>query len=73
MASLQTLAAVHAEHGHIQEIILQNFVPHQRYYGREPAEIADTAAAAYFPASRSFTAGGAARRRPRRTGITFPF
>jgi FO synthase len=24
---------VHAEHGHIQEVILQNFVPHQRYYG----------------------------------------
>ncbi len=32
---------VHAEHGHIQEVILQNFVPHQRYYGQEPAEIAD--------------------------------
>ena len=31
--SLEALAAVHAEHGHIQEVILQNFVPHQRYYG----------------------------------------
>ena len=30
-----------AEHGHIQEVILQNFVPHERYYGREPAQIAD--------------------------------
>ena len=28
---------LHARHGHIQEVILQNFVPHQRYYGREPA------------------------------------
>src|SRR6185437_12187681 len=46
--SLRALAAVHAEHGHIQEIILQNFVPHQRYYGREPAQIADAAARAYW-------------------------
>src|SRR6202163_3020914 len=29
MQSLQALADVHAEHGHIQEVILQNFVPHQ--------------------------------------------
>src|SRR5438270_3887107 len=46
--SLEALAAVHAEHGHVQEIILQNFVPHQRYYGREPAEIADAAAREYW-------------------------
>ena len=46
--SLQALAAVHAEHGHIQEVILQNFVPHQRYYGQEPAQIADTAAREYW-------------------------
>ena len=39
--SLEALAAVHAEYGHIQEVILQNFVPHQRYYGEEPAQIAD--------------------------------
>jgi FO synthase len=48
IASLEALAAVHAEYGHIQEVILQNFVPHQRYYGREPAEIADAAARAYW-------------------------
>ena len=48
MESLEALAAVHAEHGHIQEVILQNFVPHQRYYGEEPAEIADQAAAEYW-------------------------
>ena len=41
VASLEALAELHAEHGHIQEVILQNFVPHQRYYGQEPAQIAD--------------------------------
>ena len=46
--SLEALAAAHAEHGHIQEVILQNFVPHQRYYGREPAEIAGAAARQYW-------------------------
>jgi FO synthase len=46
--SLQALAELHREHGHIQEVILQNFVPHQRYYGEEPAEIADAAAREYW-------------------------
>jgi FO synthase len=46
--SLEALAAAHAEHGHIQEVILQNFVPHQRYYGQEPAQIADAAAREYW-------------------------
>jgi FO synthase len=41
--ALEALAAVHAEHGHLQEVILQNFVPHPRYYGAEPARIADAA------------------------------
>jgi FO synthase len=41
IASLEALAAAQADHGHIQEVILQNFVPHPRYHGREPAEIAD--------------------------------
>jgi FO synthase len=48
MASLAALAAVHAQHGHLQEVILQNFVPHHSYYGREPAEIADAAARDYW-------------------------
>ncbi len=48
VASLEALAEAHAEYGHIQEVILQNFVPHQRYYGREPAEIADAAAREYW-------------------------
>jgi len=38
--ALEALAAVHAEYGHLQEIILQNFVAHPRYHGRDPAEIA---------------------------------
>ncbi|HET9123943.1 MAG TPA: 5-amino-6-(D-ribitylamino)uracil--L-tyrosine 4-hydroxyphenyl transferase CofH [Solirubrobacteraceae bacterium] len=48
IASLEALAALHAEHGHLQEVILQNFVPHQSYYGREPGEIAEGAAAEYW-------------------------
>jgi FO synthase len=48
LASLEAIAAAHARHGHIQEVILQNFVPHQRYYGREPADIAGAAAAEYW-------------------------
>ncbi len=43
IASLEALAEVHARHGHLQEVILQNYVPHPRYYGREVAEIADEA------------------------------
>jgi FO synthase len=40
VASLEALAAVNERHGHIQEVILQNFVPHPRYYGAEVADIA---------------------------------
>ena len=43
VASLEALAELHAEYGHLQEVILQNFVPHPRYYGPEVAEIADEA------------------------------
>ena len=43
VAALETLAGVQTEYGHLQEVILQNFVPHPRYYGAEPAEIADEA------------------------------
>jgi FO synthase len=46
--ALEALADLHAEYGHIQEVILQNFVPHQSYYGREPAEIAGAAAREYW-------------------------
>ena len=44
--SLEALATVHQRHGHLQEVIIQNFVPHPRYYGAEVAEIADEAARA---------------------------
>jgi FO synthase len=44
VASLEALAELHNEYGHLQEVILQNFVPHPRYYGREVAEIADLSA-----------------------------
>jgi len=44
VAALEALAAVHTEHGHLQEVILQNFVPHASYHGREPAQIAGAAA-----------------------------
>ena len=48
VAALQALATVHQEYGHLQEVIIQNFVPHQSYYGQEPAEIATEAAADYW-------------------------
>ena len=40
VASLVAIADVHERHGHVQEVILQNFVPHPRYYGAEVADIA---------------------------------
>ena len=39
--SLEALAELHENYGHLQEVILQNFVPHPRYYGAEVADIAD--------------------------------
>ncbi|HLW96561.1 MAG TPA: 5-amino-6-(D-ribitylamino)uracil--L-tyrosine 4-hydroxyphenyl transferase CofH, partial [Solirubrobacteraceae bacterium] len=48
IAALEALAALHAEYGHIQELIIQNFVPHRRYYGEEPAEVATAAAEEYW-------------------------
>jgi len=48
VAALEALAAVHAEHGHLQEVILQNFVPHERDYRREPGEVATAAAERYW-------------------------
>ncbi|HEX4482527.1 MAG TPA: 5-amino-6-(D-ribitylamino)uracil--L-tyrosine 4-hydroxyphenyl transferase CofH [Solirubrobacteraceae bacterium] len=64
VASLEAIAAAHAEHGHIQEVILQNFVPHQRYYGQEPAEIADAAARAYWQTGVAEHGEGEAFERP---------
>ena len=61
--SLEALAALHAEYGHIQEVILQNFVPHPRYYGQEVADIADQAAL-----ERWEEGGGV----PPHSGVLFP-
>ena len=44
IASLEALAEVNSRYGHLQEVILQNYVPHPKYYGREVADIADAAA-----------------------------
>src|SRR5688572_3170738 len=44
IATLEALAGFE----HLQEVILQNFVPHRRYYGEEPAEIATEAADAFW-------------------------
>jgi FO synthase len=41
--SLEALAELHGRYGHIQEVILQNFVAHPKYYGAEVADIADAA------------------------------
>jgi FO synthase len=46
--ALERLAELHACYGHLQEVILQNYVPHQRYYGQEPAQIASAATDAYW-------------------------
>jgi FO synthase len=44
VAALEALAGM----DHLQEVILQNFVPHRRYYGEEPAAIATEAAEAFW-------------------------
>jgi FO synthase len=44
IAALEALA----QFDHLQEVILQNFVPHRRYYGQEPAQIATDAAEEYW-------------------------
>ena len=55
--SLEALAAVHERHGHLQEVIIQNFVPHPRYYGAEVADIADEAARARWGGGGASSAG----------------
>ena len=47
-AALDALAAAHGRHGHVQEVILQNFVPHDSYYGIEVAELADESARRFW-------------------------
>jgi len=44
MAALEALAGF----DHLQEVILQNFVPHRRYHGEEPAQVAEAAAQRFW-------------------------
>ena len=46
----------HAEHGHLQEVILQNFVPHERYYGAGAGRDRDRGGAAVL--AHGFARGG---------------
>jgi FO synthase len=62
--SLEALAASHARHGHLQEVILQNFVPHPRYYGAEVADIADENSRQRWQGGGDPSAGHSADRRP---------
>src|SRR3954447_17673429 len=59
VAALEALAGF----DHLQEVILQNFVPHRRYYGEEPAEIATAAAEAYWRTGTPAAAAEACWRR----------
>src|ERR671934_2886523 len=62
IASLEALAELQRRHGHIQEVILQNYVPHPRYYGREVADIAEATARRRWADGPS--SGGASRGPP---------
>ena len=57
IGALEAIAELQAEYGHIQEVILQNFVPHPRYYGAEVADIADQASRRAGPARRTPSPG----------------
>ena len=59
LASLQAIAELHRRHGHIQEVILQNFVPHPRYHGQDVGVIATDAADELWRTGMS-AGGGAA-------------
>jgi len=62
--SLEALARSHQRHGHLQEVILQNFVPHPRYYGAEVADIADANSRHRWQGDGDPSAGHSADRRP---------
>ncbi|HVY95853.1 MAG TPA: 7,8-didemethyl-8-hydroxy-5-deazariboflavin synthase subunit CofG, partial [Solirubrobacterales bacterium] len=68
--SLEALAAVHSRHGHLQEVIIQNFVPHPRYYGAEVAEIADEASRARWGGDRDTPAVATDGEAP--SGVSLP-
>ena len=66
--ALETLAEVHREYAHLQEVILQNFVPHPRYYGAEVAEIADAAARDRWGQNSEQTPAASSASRPGAAG-----
>jgi FO synthase len=78
--SLEVLAQLHDRYGHLQEVILQNFVPHPRYYGAEVADIANEASRkrwtgegdASAAASPSVAAAGASPSPPTDGGLPMP-
>jgi FO synthase len=72
VGALEAIAALHAEHGHIQEVILQNFVPHPRYYGAEVADIADAASRQRWTASPDHITGRADARPGIKSSASLP-
>ena len=46
--ALDLLAEINSRHGHIQEVIIQNFVPHDSYYGEDVGELADVTATRFW-------------------------
>jgi FO synthase len=69
VASLEALAALHERFGHIQEVILQNFVAHPKYYGQEVADIADEAARERWETTGVPSGGAPRRSREEGTGV----
>jgi FO synthase len=69
VASLEALADLHGRYGHIQEVILQNFVPHPKYYGAEVADIADAASRERWGADGDPSAGAPHRGRGEGTEV----
>jgi FO synthase len=67
--SLEALAELHNRYGHLQEVILQNFVPHPRYYGAEVADIADEAARERWGAELGPSDGAPLWNRGEGTGV----
>jgi FO synthase len=64
--ALEALARLHERYGHLQEVILQNFVPHPKYYGAEVADIADEAARARWEGDEAPLSGATDGEAPER-------
>jgi FO synthase len=48
LEALEAIADLHRRYGHIQEVIIQNFIPHPRYYGQDVGEVARAATQQYW-------------------------